>query len=75
MITDAFGEPVTVGDVVAIGQPSRGAQPLLTGKVIKLGPKTISVEVVSFPIHYRTKEAVRRVDIYQRTSGAFVVGK
>lgn len=74
MITDAFGNPVTVGDIVAIGKPQRGAQPFEVGTVIKVGPKTISVEVVTFPIHWRTKEPVRTVNVYQRPSGAFVVG-
>ena len=73
MITDAFGNDVAVGDTVAIGQGQRGAQPFQVGTVIKVGPKTISVEVITYPRHYRTKEPIRCVDVYQRTSGCFVV--
>ncbi|BAS69540.1 hypothetical protein [Pectobacterium phage PPWS1] len=73
MITDAFGNPVTIGDVVAIGRGREGAQPLLVGTVLKVGPKTISVEVVTFPRHYRTREPVRTVNVYQRPAGSFVV--
>lgn len=74
MITDAFGNPVTVGDIVAIGVGQRGAQPFLVGTVIKVGPKTISAEIVTYPVHWKTKEPVRSVSTYQRPSGAFVVG-
>lgn len=73
MITDAFGNPVTVGDTVAIGMGRRGAQPFMVGNVTKVGPKTVSVEVLTHTMHWRTKEAVRTVSIYQRPAGAFVV--
>lgn len=73
MITDAFGNPVTVGDTVAIGMGQRGAQPFLVGTVIKVGPKTVSVEVITHPIHYITKQPVYTRNVYQRPAGAFAV--
>lgn len=75
MVVDAFGEPVTVGDTVAIGQPQRGAQPFSVGTIVKCGPKTITVEVVTYPRHWRTGVAEECRNNYQRVSGSFVVKK
>lgn len=41
---DVTGRSPNIGDIVAFGQPSRGAQPLLVGEIIKINNKTVSIK-------------------------------
>ena len=70
VVTDAVGIPVSVGDTVVFAPGQRGAQKMLTGKVRRITPKGVTIDVDG---EYRSERWSSASNYVIRKSECFVI--
>ena len=70
IVTDAIGIPVSVGDAVVFAPGQRGAQKMLTGKVRRITPKGVTIDVDG---EYRSERWSSASNYVVRKSECFVI--
>ena len=70
IVTDAIGIPASVGDTVVFAPGQRGAQKMLTGKVRRITPKGVTIDVDG---EYRSERWSSASNYVVRKSECFVI--
>lgn len=70
VVTDTVGIPVSVGDTVVFAPGQRGAQKMLTGKVRRITPKGVTIDVDR---EYRSERWSSASNYVVRKSECFVI--